>query len=410
MSSDRLISSLGLSGELSLTFHQSQSVPDHEDTELQYIFLNVPHSGSCSFFKESSSTSGEVETYLLPLKSMDAFAICANFLAPLTSRSGFKIEIQADGVNVASPTSDFGQDYFVSGQGNKVVWIDGVAVRKKAQKQPRLVRQFVALAPGTGHAYRAQLSTPDNPPSITINLFAGLQQTMEIYVKILIGPTITLSVYRHTSVEELLKQIKSKMMNIGIFEVFFEGRKLNNDFFNTLYDYGIGPHATLFIKFPTARTRGRHMMEMRRLKSLPPQKLVIKKGDLEVGPGGLIQQGLKEDKGEYKWEKRPMKQLVVRIVSPDVYRSLTGSEPEPPHYPPLEKVIEFESWIRSTGNGSLGIMSIAEHQQRSPAVCAFRQVDEILASSNSGGGTEDERDKSRRGCFLTRFCCYWCRK
>lgn len=78
---------------------------------------------------------------------MDAFAICIAFLTYQDARSAFKFEIETGGLNVAAPSSDFDQNYFViSGQVDGEVWIDGVATHKK----PRLVRQFVALEPDNG--------------------------------------------------------------------------------------------------------------------------------------------------------------------------------------------------------------------------------------------------------------------
>lgn len=77
---------------------------------------------------------------------MDAFAICTKILTPAFA---FKLEIESNGINVAAPNPDFGpQNYFVTcgeEQGGKL-WIEGVA----HQKEPRLVRQFVALTQGTG--------------------------------------------------------------------------------------------------------------------------------------------------------------------------------------------------------------------------------------------------------------------
>ncbi|KAK4203625.1 hypothetical protein QBC40DRAFT_293742 [Triangularia verruculosa] len=285
--------------------------------------------------------------------------------------------IEADGVNVASPCSsgDLGQDYFViSGQVKGQVWVDGVEVRKMMKdKHSRLVRQFVALSPGTGHSLQAQLSIPNSPPSIKINVFAGLEKTMEIYAEIPATGTITLSVYRRTTISELEDEIRSNMhVSLGFFEIIFEGRTLETYRKLTLRDYGIGPYATVSIR-PIDRFVGL-LGDCAKIR-LP--YLVIKRGDLEVGPGGLIEQALGEDNGDYEWEIRPMKQLKIRIISPDSYRSITGSDPRSPQ-PSLERVAKIEPGQRNTENESLEIMSIAEHQDAAPATVAFRDGDQIM--------------------------------
>lgn len=60
----------------------------------------------------------------------------------------FRLKMKVAGVNVAAPTPEMGQDYFIasSEDAKGTQWIDGIVVNKN----PRLVRQFVALNPGTG--------------------------------------------------------------------------------------------------------------------------------------------------------------------------------------------------------------------------------------------------------------------
>ena len=64
---------------------------------------------------------------------------------PDEGKLAVKLEITAAGVNVAAPEEDLGQDYFVVKKSDDL-WVDGYAV----QKDPRRVRQFVTLNPGTG--------------------------------------------------------------------------------------------------------------------------------------------------------------------------------------------------------------------------------------------------------------------
>lgn len=84
---------------------------------------------------------------MIRITAMEAFAIRA-VVHPLP-RLAVKLEVKVGKTNVAVAGPNAGQDYFViTGSDPEGTWIDGQEYQR--DPEPRLVRQFVLLNPGTG--------------------------------------------------------------------------------------------------------------------------------------------------------------------------------------------------------------------------------------------------------------------
>ncbi len=93
------------------------------------------------------------------MQAGEAIAICAKRPDDATRDANWtlaacKLEVTVAGVNVASPKPGMCQDHFVVCEDTPTVWIDGHTVRL----DPRLVRQFVLIKPGTGYVTSNMLS------------------------------------------------------------------------------------------------------------------------------------------------------------------------------------------------------------------------------------------------------------
>ncbi|KAK4183673.1 hypothetical protein QBC35DRAFT_456035, partial [Podospora australis] len=263
MATDKAVVSNFRVGDIfSLSLHQSIPVPDDEEEALQCVFSeNVHHSGRCFLGKDPRKQEDET-TYLLPLESMDAFAICVS-ISPETS-AVFRVEVEADGVNISAL---FGQKWFFAGsselQGG-TLWIEGIAEKSGKDHHERLVRQFIALFPGTGYSIHAQLGKQKPASALTIKVYMGdvkkqrpnwvkpaacgkkEGRSFQVLVQSPSGKTLTLtSLYSSSTVWELKDKIREALgypadFNIDPNHIVYIGSKVLYDNTLTLGDLSIG--------------------------------------------------------------------------------------------------------------------------------------------------------------------------
>ncbi|KAM0436650.1 hypothetical protein ACHAPT_002359 [Fusarium lateritium] len=315
---------------------------------------------------------------------MDVMSI--RIMAPPDPQLAFKVQIKLCDLNVADPDGRSGQGYFVvSGQSEeeRCQWVHGVV----HQLEPHCeVRQFVALAPGTGHSFQDQLCTihdgaefdievtpniePEPEPALSaISLIEtnDLKETFFIYVKNLQGATRGFKVHSTTTLSALQAWIHS---HEGIPEnsqrLICAGNQLlvtRED--ATLGYHKIGPGAIVHL---VGRVCGGRETEQ---------------GKLEVGPGGLIRQSLHPDHGDHIWATTPMVKFKIRITDPENFERLTGQPPPPRPSTPEGGEPKAVGW-NDRVNGLAEVRSIAESQRHRNSPVSFTPVE-----LEAGGGPSD---------------------
>ncbi|KAH8646732.1 ubiquitin-related domain-containing protein [Xylariales sp. PMI_506] len=205
------------------------------------------------------------------------------------------------------------------------------------------------------------------------------ENPMKVFLKTTTGKTITLNVYPQTTVLQLQGIIQEKegippdqqMLVYGGKGVKSYRKELLTYTECTLSDNNIKADSTLHLLI---RVRGGGGALMADCVLGEPENTTR---NLEVGPGGVITQVFIEDDGNYKWNEEPVGELVIHIVDPTAYKSITKFEPEPPQSP-LEKATKMKSVERNPDNGDEDVMSIAQHHDQSPTKVNFLPIHRSL--------------------------------
>ncbi|KAK1763262.1 hypothetical protein QBC33DRAFT_563043 [Phialemonium atrogriseum] len=255
------------------------------------------------------------------------------------------------------------------------------------------------LSSHAGHA-TAQLRIEGVPPAVKIKIWTGYikaekadsppwlrrgqtiggteENTMQIFVKNLSGRCITFDVYPETTILELQRMVHQKEGIPPDSQRFiFRGKALETHHHafakseRTLNDYEITRESIIQLFLSV---RGGDAMQL--IADHHSDDAGDASRYLEIGPGGVILRGFTDDKGEYEWEEKPIRQLEIDIVEPASFHSLAGS-PKDRLVLPLEKT-KMTSSERKPGNTSSAILSIAHCQDQNPSKVPFRDIDRRL--------------------------------
>ncbi|KAM5354703.1 hypothetical protein ACJ41O_001350 [Fusarium nematophilum] len=430
----------GVEGHLAVSFHRSHSAPDRGRPMLQRVFVRGEALVSAPL-EWAKLRDGEDNTYVLCMKSMDTMAICIR--ATPDTRLAFKVKVSLGRLNVAAPGPDFGQDYFVVAgrpEGERYEWVDGVAAQLRPQ---RAVRQFVVLAPGTGHSFQDQLQmiksgdefnieitrnvdtahfASDKQPAPDVSTGSSLmrritslsimsiddpEKPFQICIKTLLGRNFTFDVYSTTTIHAIMKMIwESQGICVHLQRLLYArkelisrpGEKHNhvtltwataNDCATgrTLRHYGIKAHATLHLTLRLAGGGGEGPPKVGAYEGVEPRRHEALGSDLDVGPsilevapGGLIRQNIRLDSSKYEWATMPMTTLRIRMVDSATFKELTGLQP--PSRPPTPTGgMEPVGWNMMMDE--VAVTSVAEHERSRASAVPFTRAELEAGSPNS---------------------------
>lgn len=308
-----------------------------------------------------------------------------------SSCSKFAVKIYVGGVNAVSgePTIETEQtqarrykllserksiqDYIVTPQ---QLWLDGIA------SNDGTVRQFVAMPLGSGYTVEAQISGADLVGGLQIEVTPMKEEQLDftmttdghftLYVNTLTGDTITLSVAKYNTVDEIKSKVQDKE---GIppdqQRMIFNGKQLEDG--RTLYDYCIGPGGVVHL---VLRLRG----------GGGPEPV------MGIAAGGLIKQTIFKDNNEPTiWEPNDGTIFNVQILNSAVFEGVTGMAP--PETPVTAKTyasygLPYDDIFNEQPSGIkgdfTGIKSVAEKDLEGvPTLEKAKAVAEVIQGTES---------------------------
>jgi len=319
----------------------------------------------------------------------------------------FRLEVEVDGINVAAPDSSFDQGFFIWGNSpvsapGSDYWIDGIPLPHQNTDDTcdRIVHQFLALHPGTGHSHRTQRHVSDDEPpsnSINVKIFPGYLKTEKWDKEVpsvpmpessgeekmmvvffctwkcadtrLYGDFRTqhrpLGVHPSTTVSELKSLIHDKLgiktSEMALVAQHDLGPSTSDLRYDnaTLGSYGIKPYSIIHNALVWKPERPRYVISYSngddsRFRRRNDSRFYLEGSTedtlkLEVGPGGLIKQPFfQDDKTNplFEWSSEPCHTQKILIVDPESHRNITGDLN--PFIPVLYKKFNLERAGRVT--------------------------------------------------------------
>ncbi|KAI0804997.1 hypothetical protein GGR55DRAFT_681620 [Xylaria sp. FL0064] len=349
-----VVQDLDIGRYLEIRFHSSVRVRDHGDRPLQPVAKESLHSESP--FVLTRHNEGGQSTYLLPMRVMGALAIYMG--VHRGSLQAFKVCVKVGTVNVAAPGQyGFEQCYFVApGQ----EWIDGVA----NSKNPHRVRQFVALDPGTDHSFEHQITEEDENGGIEIQISLGtpvhrVGRQSEMGFSIIVRhwtPNKSFSLHNVLPEDTVLDLKRDIFTQLGLLperqQLRWNGKGLEDE--------------RLLGAYPIKKDDGIQLL----LRLRGGDKHAIDE-EMQIAPGGLIQQSIFKDPGWYQWDDEPIGTLKIEVVDDESFQRLTGSPPPAP--PPLPGArIQY---IDRNVQGDNILKSLAEAEKLNPSTRPIGRTD-----------------------------------
>ncbi|KAI1281698.1 hypothetical protein F5Y07DRAFT_266992 [Xylaria sp. FL0933] len=307
-----VVQDLDIGKYLEICFYSSIRVRDHGDRPLQPVAKDTLHSSS-PFVLTRHDEHGQ-RTYLLPMRAMGALAMYMG--VHRGSPQAFKVCVKVGTVNVAAPGHPGSEQCYFVAPGQE--WIDGVASTENSHR----VRQFVALDPGTDHSIEHQITGKDENGGIEIQISLGTplhragrqsQSGFQIIVKTYRGkPFVINNVVPEDTVLDLKRDIFTRLGGLEYLpelqRIVWRGKQLEDK--RTLSDYQLKQDDTIRL---VLRLVG------------GDQDAVYE--EMEIAPGGLIQQSIFKDPGWYQWDDEPIGTLKIEVIDDESFQRLTGSPP-----------------------------------------------------------------------------------
>ncbi|KAM5374712.1 hypothetical protein ACJZ2D_006356 [Fusarium nematophilum] len=311
-----------------LTRQREFTVNETSSAAASIAALPVYAAGETTTWKPPRNTSAEAKRgstldYLVAAKAQTALAIR---LFDVTPDWLFKVKILVGGVNVASPTSQEHQDYFVAPDQE---WIYGVRVRDD------LVRQFQVLKRPKKGTMRAMTSfsfaeirelarqrgvvveQPSGEAEFSVPTGSDAETGYQLQVRSPKGDSFALTGFQGT-VDSLQQRIQEKTsLPVEQMRLIWAGKQLVEG--RTLEDHGIPKKATIYV---CLRLRGGGV-DGPTLTYLP-QLDEDMDHEMVIGTGGLIRQRATKDTMPERWDEDCSWVLRFHIINAEDFERVTG--------------------------------------------------------------------------------------
>ncbi|KAK5994379.1 hypothetical protein PT974_04853 [Cladobotryum mycophilum] len=347
-----LVPSIKIVDGLSVSFHEAHRVQDHEKWVIQKVKQIDGRKEQVIELAAPRPEASEPEVFHLPVQPIQ-----------MKSSNAYKLKITVGGQNIAMPgptapdePGTCKQDYYLP---LKQEWIDGVTVREG------LVRQFIALPPGTGYSVEHQITGQDVVQDFQIEVFqrSGFYIIVDIENDFVVTSRLELcGISEDCTIHQVKLRILESLGRTYSSNLYFSGEQLEDD--RTLHDYGIQSGHTI-ADFLWTGVKYKRRIQYR----------------MEIAPGGLIAQSIYKDPYPDRWMEQPLTTFKVRVVDVDEFRSTTKLEPKP--FRVLKPLHEVRSWreiFNLKANTNDPVKGLAEISKEKPSDVVYGQFQALPQS------------------------------